>query len=324
MGKVPAAAFLCLLCSLTAAGQQKGFLTHPLPCSGVSVEAPAPADEARRELEAKLAEARAAYERNPLDADAIIWLGRRTAYLGRFDEAIKIFTEGIRKHPRDARMYRHRGHRYITLRCLSPAIEDLERAARLVRDRPDETEPDGLPNARNTPTSTLKTNIFYHLGLARYLGGDFKRARLAYRECLKFSKNPDMLAATAHWLYMTLRRLGREDEARSLLEMVNDEADVIENHDYRRLLMMYKGKTTPERLLEEARDKGGSLSFASTAYGVGAWYAYTGQPNRALRVFLDIMQTPQRTSFGYIAAEADLRRLGIEPPVKLPDRKLYE
>src|SRR5688572_24476506 len=49
---------------------------------------------ARAALEAKLAEARAVYEKNPSDAEAIIWLGRRTAYLGRFDEAIEIFTGG--------------------------------------------------------------------------------------------------------------------------------------------------------------------------------------------------------------------------------------
>jgi tetratricopeptide (TPR) repeat protein len=296
---------------------------HPA-CAGADPQPPAPSAETSRELEAKLAEARAVYERAPQDADAIIWLGRRTAYLGRFGEAVEIFSEGVRLHPRDARMYRHRGHRYLTLRCFDRAAADLERAARLVRGRPDETEPDGLPNARNQPTSTLKTNVFYHLGLAYYLRGDFARARRAYRECLKFSKNPDMLAAASHWLYMTLRRLRRDAEARRVLDGVDEGAEVIENHDYRRLLLMYKGRATPERLLAEAAKDGGSLSYASTAYGVGAWYAYTGRPEKALRIFLDITQTPQRTSFGYIAAEADLRRLGVNPPPALIDRRLHD
>src|SRR6185503_2528830 len=69
--------------------------------------------EVARQREEQLAAARREYERDPNDANAIIWLGRRTAYLGRYGEAIAIFTEGIRKHPRDARIYRHRGHRYI-------------------------------------------------------------------------------------------------------------------------------------------------------------------------------------------------------------------
>ena len=141
--------------------------------------APEPSPEARAEMEKKLAEARAAYERNPRDADALIWLGRRTAYLGRFDEAIAVFTEGVRRHPRDARMYRHRGHRYITTRRFGEAIKDLKRAARLVAARPDEVEPDGQPNARGVPTSTLNSNIWYHLGLAHYLEGDFRNAARA-------------------------------------------------------------------------------------------------------------------------------------------------
>src|SRR5688572_11954722 len=68
--------------------------------------------ETQAQREKELAAAREAFDKNPNDADAIIWLGRRTAYLGRYKEAIDIFTDGIGKHPRDARMYRHRGHRW--------------------------------------------------------------------------------------------------------------------------------------------------------------------------------------------------------------------
>ena len=60
--------------------------------------------------------AKADYDADPMDADNIIWYGRRTAYLGDYREAIRIFSEGIEKHPGDARMYRHRGHRYISIR----------------------------------------------------------------------------------------------------------------------------------------------------------------------------------------------------------------
>ena len=302
-----ALATLSLLLAATAA-----WAAPPAPaaagCRPAPVSAPEPSAEARRELEAKLAEARAAYERDPSNADAVIWLGRRTAYLGRFEEAVRIFTEGLGRHPRDARLYRHRGHRYLTLRCFDAAAADLARAARLVRNRADEVEPDGLPNARNVPTSTLNSNVFYHLGLAHYLRGDFPRALAAYRECLRFSKNPDMLAATAHWLYMTLRRLGRAGEARAVLNLVRDDAEVIENHDYQRLVMMYKGKVTPDGLLAEASREGATLGFASTAYGVGNWHLYEGRPARARQIFADITRGPQTTSFGFIAAEAELRR----------------
>ncbi|HYP54443.1 MAG TPA: tetratricopeptide repeat protein, partial [Pyrinomonadaceae bacterium] len=285
-----------------------------------------PTPEARRELERKLAEARAAYERDPDDADALIWLGRRTAYLGRFDDAVQIFTEGIRKHPSDARLYRHRGHRYITLRRFDLAVKDLERAAKLVKGKPDETEPDGLPNARNIPTSTLHSNVWYHLGLAHYLRGDFSKALRAYRECLKVSTNPDMLAATVHWLYMTLRRLNRRGEAEQTLALVRDDADIIENREYQRLVLMYKGTLDAERLLSEASRNRDSLGFTTTAYGVGNWHLYHGDRDRARNVFLRVVAGPQQTSFGYLAAEAELKRMGHKdlPRAPLPDRVIYD
>jgi tetratricopeptide (TPR) repeat protein len=261
-------------------------------------------------MEARLAEARAAYERNPRDADAAIWLGRRTAYLGRFAEAIDIYTRGLRQHPRDARFLRHRGHRLITLRRFREAAADLSRAARLVRGRADEVEPDGIPNERNTPTSTLQSNIWYHLGLAHYLLGDFPAALSAYRECLKVSRNPDMLVATSHWLYMTLRRAGREREAARVLDQITPEMDIIENRDYHRLLMLYKGATTPEALLAETERAGSALGNTTVGYGVGNWHLYHGRRAEAADIFRRVTRSPQWTSFGYIAAEADLKRLG--------------
>jgi tetratricopeptide (TPR) repeat protein len=194
----------------------------------------------------------------------------------------------------------------------------------LIKGRTDEVEPDGLPNARNIPTSTLASNVWYHLGLARYLLGDFPGALEAYRECEKFSKNPDMLVATSHWLYMTLRRMGREEEARRVLEPVTSGMDVIENGDYHRLLLMYKGETTPERLLADAAKEKSGVGYATVAYGVGHWHVYTGRPEKGLYLFLELMQLPQRTSFGYIAAEAELGRMGVRGfPREMPTRTIY-
>lgn len=261
--------------------------------------------------EAKLAEARAAVERAPDDADALIWLGRRTAYLGRYREAIEIFSRGIEKHPDDARFYRHRGHRYITLRELDRAIADFETGTRLIAGKPDEIEPDGLPNARNIPTSTLQSNLWYHLGLARYLKGDFEGALAAYREDLKVSANPDMLCATSHWLYMTLRRLGREQEARQVLEPIHADMDIIENQAYHRLLLMYKGELSPEELRAGAS---GDLDPPTLGYGLGNWHLYNGRKDEAVRIFRDVLAGGNRDAFGSIAAETDLKRLGAGSP----------
>lgn len=262
-------------------------------------------DATRTEREEALARARADYEKNRDSADAIIWLGRRTAYLGRYPEAIDIFSEGIRKHPGDARMYRHRGHRYITLRQIDAAIGDLQKAASLVRGKPDEVEPDGLPNARNVPTGSLQSNICYHLGLAHYLKGDFERARNVYEPCNTLSVNADRLVSTTHWLYMTLRRLGRTEEAAEVLQPAGPSLDVIENVAYHKLVMMYAGDISPDELV---REDPATTDGTTILYGVGNWYVYNGQPEKARPIFERIVSGSQWPAFGYIAAEAEIAR----------------
>jgi tetratricopeptide (TPR) repeat protein len=294
-----------LLLQSGAAAQQKPEATSLL---GRPLVPPAPSEQARPTLEANLAKAQEAYKANPGDADAIIWLGRRLAYLGRYRDAIATFSEGIQKHPKDARMYRHRGHRYITVRELDRAVADLTRAAELVTGRPDEVEPDGAPNARNIPTSTLNTNIYYHLGLANYLQGKLEPALKAYRECERFSKNPDMLVATSHWLYMTLRRLDRVGEAKQVLEPIRANMEIIENTSYHKLLMLYKGEEKPDALMASLTD--GSLDAVTIGYGVGNYHLYNGRKDQATTTFRSIVekQAVQWPAFGYVAAEAELAR----------------
>ena len=277
---------------------------------GRFIDRPAPlvSAEAATQMERQLAEARAAYKAHPNDPDKIIWLGRRLAYPGRFKEAIDVFSEGIRKFPNDPRFYRHRGHRYITLRRPDLAIKDFQRAASLVKGKPDEVEPDGQPNARNIPTSTLQFNIWYHLGLAYYLTGDYQKALASYRECLKVSKNPDALVATIHWQYMTLRRLNRTSEANGLLNAVGTGLEIIENDGYYQLLLMYKGLVSLEWLLEQVSKQPAGAGSHSVLYGIGSWYLYNGHRGEAMTIFKRILSTDQWTSFGFIAAEVDSER----------------
>jgi len=241
-------------------------------------------------------------------ADTFIWYARRKGYLGRYKDAIEALTISIGKYPNDARMYRHRGHRYLTLRCFDDAIRDFEKAAKLVKGKPDEVEPDGIPNAQNKPTSTLQSNIWYHLGLAYYLKGDFKRAAEAYKECMKVSKNNDMLAATAHWYYMTLRRLEKNAEAQRLLEPFDGDFEVIENDDYLKLLRLYRGDVKAGMLWNEIGEKAETLGNASLGYGLGNWYFYNRDKGKAMEVFRKITAGNQWASFGFIAAEAELKR----------------
>ncbi len=257
----------------------------------------------KEKLEIDLAAAKASYEKDVKNADAIIWYGRRLAYLGRYDEAIEIFTKGILLHPYDARMFRHRGHRYLTIRCVDKAISDFIKASYLIKNQKDEVEPDGMPNAKNIPTSTLQSNIWYHLGLAYYLKKDFKKAEKAYKECLKVSKNPDMYVATANWYYITLKELKKEKTASNLLSTVHKNMELIENEGYLQILLLYKGNQNVAPLLENLTQDNSALTNATTGFGVGNYYRLTGNIKKAREIFQIVTSGSQWGSFAYMAAE---------------------
>ena len=76
-------------------------------------------------------EKKAIYEADSNNVENIIWFGRFTAYKGDYREAIRIYTRGIELFPEDARLLRHRGHRYITIRQFDEAITDLTKASHM-------------------------------------------------------------------------------------------------------------------------------------------------------------------------------------------------
>ena len=149
---------------ITLSGQKQN-------CENKEHPYPVLSDSLKKVYERNLRSAESKYRNDSLNDEYRIWYGRRTAYLGNYKQAIDLYSKGIALHADNARFYRHRGHRYITLRCFENAIADLKKAVDLIKDQIDEIEEDGIPNAKNFPTSSLHTNIYYHLGLAYYLMG---------------------------------------------------------------------------------------------------------------------------------------------------------
>ena len=266
--------------------------------------------ERQAELEANLAEAQAHFDEDPDGIDNIVWLGRRLAYLWRYHDAIDVYSAGLAAYPDEPRLYRHRGHRYITTRAFDKAVADLERAAQLIEGTQDEVELDGAPNEAGIPTSTLHTNIYYHLGLAHYLQGHFDQALEAYQKCLAATQSDDMRVATLDWLYMTLRRLGRHHEADTAIASVHAGMELLENFAYHRRLLMYKGEIPPESLLHVEDEDDIALTLATQGYGVGNFHFVNDQRERAEEIFRQVVAGTYWPAYGYIAAEADLKRLG--------------
>lgn len=251
----------------------------------------------------KWAARKQAYEADTTDVETLIWYGRFIAYKGQYQEAIALYSDGIQRFPNDPRLYRHRGHRYISTRQLDKAIADYEKAVTMIEGTPNEIEPDGMPNAQNIPVSTLHGNIWYHLGLAYYLNGDFPNALRAYTQCLASTNNDDNVVSATHWLYMINRRMGDTEAAEAVLAPIQTEMGVIENFDYQRACLFYKGELPEEQLIET-----GESTAASDAvkYALANWHYYEGDTTLAVQQFQQLLDEGSWNSFGYIAAEADL------------------
>ncbi len=255
----------------------------------------------------KYSTAREEFNKSHDDADALIWYGRRTAYLGLYKEAIDVFTEGVDRFPEDARMYRHRGHRLISLRRYDEAIEDFKSAVSLIDGKDDQVEPDGLPNDKNIPLSTLHGNIWYHLGLAYYLKNDLHHALQAFSNRAVTERYDDNIVSGGHWLYMINRRLGQNEAARIILEPITNDMDIIENGSYYKMCQFYKGLIEEEALQPEGFR---SSSDDVLKYGLANWNLYHLQDTAKAELILDdLLENGNKFSFAYIAAEADRKRM---------------
>ncbi|MFY0684101.1 MAG: tetratricopeptide repeat protein [Balneola sp.] len=235
--------------------------------------------------------------------EALIWEARLLGYHGEYRDAISLLSEGLESDPENPELYRHRGHRYLSVREFDLAIKDFEKAAELIEGTEDIVEQDGLPNALNKPTSSLHTNIWYHLGLGYYVTGQYEKAQNAYTECIDASTNDDMMVASMYWYYMSLRRDGKDELAGKVIESIETEMDIIENDGYHKLLLVFKGEFDPNMLLEESSDP---LSDATTGYGIGNWHYINGRTDRANEVWQGVYEAGNWASFGFIASEAEL------------------
>ena len=114
-----------------------------------------------------------------------------------------------------------------------------------------------------------------------------------------------MRVATTHWQYMSLRLLGRDEEARAALEPIHEDMNVIESMPYHQLCLMYKGESESGTVLTSNITAAGG---DSAKYGIANWHFYNGRLDEAKAGFEDMIENSGWASFGRIAAESDLAR----------------
>lgn len=229
--------------------------------------------------------AESALAARPDSVGLIIALGVAQASSWQYRRAIETYTRGIVIAPDNALLYRHRGHRYISTRQLDRALADLLRAASL---------------------DSTSFDIWYHLGLAHYLLGEFERAARAYRACLRAAATDENRVAASDWLWMALSRAGRHEEARQVLDGIREGMAVSENTAYYRRLLLYKGILP---LGDVVPGPGaGDLDVATLGYGIANWHLVRGDSATAFAMFERIVAGRYWPAFGFIAAETELAR----------------
>ena len=221
--------------------------------------------------------------------DAVLWREKGLALAKKklFNEAVRAFSGALAADPFDWLTLRHRGHRFLSVCRFEEALADFELAYRI---NPEDWD------------------VMYHLALSRYLTGDNEGADDMYSRCISGTKKDDPnMFAVVNWKHVNLMRLGKNEEAQKVLDMVDLELDPEDNKDYKDNILVYKGLLTAQRALAvDKDDPNASLAYATKGYGIAMHLYYTGKKAEAKEIFDNIIKNNDMWySFGNLAAQQD-------------------
>lgn len=268
----------------------------------------------------------------PPPAETYEFIGRLKGYAKDAEGAVATFSAGLLHHPDDARLYRHRGHRYLSLRRFADARDDFLRAAALLPAWTEHVEygqayvlaqlegavlgreatgvqPDlASVQARGEYYSPLAFKVHYHLGLSWHLLGDDHAALSAFQQALEHAVHQELLVATANWLVVLHGRLGLAERDAELLASIDLDAAVHTNAAYADLLRLYAGRLDAAALTAKA--EGDPRVMATVGYGLGSFLLARGQEDQASEVFGAVVRQGDPAAFGTLAAELRLAERG--------------
>jgi tetratricopeptide (TPR) repeat protein len=261
-----------------------GSLALPVAAQTVQYTSPAGIEYLSGVDTGAVARAQAAVDDDPRNAERWLALGLAQAGVTQYREAIAAFTRAIALDPENSVHYRWRGHRYLSLRELELARADLERGLAL---------------------DSACYGCLYHLGIVRYVTGDFTGAAELFRRALPLAPEPGEFAGSVDWLWSSLARAGQGAQAQAVLDRHAD--SITAENAYARRIALYRGAVAPDAVI--TADDSAGVQLATLSYGVGNWHLVRGDTAQARRHFERATATNGWPAFGFIAAEADLRRL---------------
>jgi tetratricopeptide (TPR) repeat protein len=273
---------LCLLFAASAATQTKVEFTSRLGTKFSSLpDTKGAVDAAQKNLAA-----------NPQDPALLLKLAQAQISVWEDREAVETLTRALAISPGDAALHTERGHRELPLRMFRQAGADLARAASL--------------DPRNMAA-------YYHLGLAHYFQGEFPAAAEAFRHAVETAPNTDEVINATNWLYASLRRANKPDEAAKALEFVPPDMTNKEPHTkfYLNLVRFFQGRLSEADALPPPPPAGNTdqeveLPFDTVAYGIGNWHLYNGDKAKAREYFQRVLKGHVWITWGFIGSETEL------------------
>jgi Flp pilus assembly protein TadD len=260
------------------------LISTPAFAQSIQYKSPAGVEYRAQADTGPVARAEAALGADPRNVDRIIALGVAQSGARQFREAIATFTKGLAIAPGNAMLYRWRGHRHLSLREFDAAYADLTRGLGL---------------------DSNNYGILYHLGIVNFVRGDFTRAAELFTRAQPRAPDAGELAGSTDWLWMSLMRAGRADEARAMLARRPDSLKV--SNAYTQRLRLYRGEITPEQVFTPADTA--DVQVATLAYGLGNWYLVRGDTATARTWFDRSVKSGGWPGFGFIVSEIELKRL---------------
>lgn len=233
-----------------------------------------------------IARAKAALEADPRNVQRFIALGVAQSGARQFREAIETFTRGLAIAPNEPMLYRWRGHRNLSVREFDMALADLMHGYQL---------------------DSTNYGILYHLGVLRYLTGDFTAASALFAKAQRRAPDGGELAGSTDWLWMSLSRAGRAAEATAMLARRPDTLPTPPGYAYVSRLKLYRGEIAPDALVSPSDTA--DVQVATLNYGLGNWYLIQGDTAKATGAFERSVASGGWPGFGFMVSEAELRRL---------------
>ena len=231
-----------------------------------------------------VARAERALAADPRNVQRFIDLGVAQAGARQMREAVRTFTRALAVAPNDPMLLRWRGHRHLSVREFDRAMADLTRGYGL---------------------DSTNYGILYHLGVLRFVRGDFNAAADAFARAQPRAPDAGERAGATDWLWMSLQRAGRAAEADAMLARHPD--SLATTVAYAKRLRLYRGEIGPDALFTPSDTS--DIDVATLAYGLGDWYMVKGDTARARAQFERSVKSGGWPAFGFIASEAELARM---------------